>query len=340
MCVCGAQHVCSKHLQEDSVACSKRGGLGSDLASLLGLIQSMTAWKLTIGRQYWHTNPSPSELHSYNIPAKWRSLVWVLSQMWCSPVRILLNAYCNFAWYESHTKKTCLKLNWAVEGILLFVQTDFYPTAESSAVAYLFHHLLFSGIFFRILFCTEFSWYILFWNVKYLLLTISDNSIYRFSQTTSSISHFLISRHYNLVCFISTNHFSLRGITRRLVIVFDIVQTELAEQMPHRFAGWLRPLEQCDPPSSDPGWQRREPFKDSDCGEQTLDALCRAPPAGLGTVSTLLAPVLPWSIEAFCEWEQPGGIKRQIYYPAFLWFYFLKHILLHCLVCLLCLPLC
>lgn len=40
------------HLQEDSVACSKRGGLGSDLASLLGLIQSMTAWKLTIGRQY------------------------------------------------------------------------------------------------------------------------------------------------------------------------------------------------------------------------------------------------------------------------------------------------
>lgn len=110
MCVCGAQHVCSKHLHEDSVACSKRGGLGSDLASLLGLIQSMTAWKLTIGRQYWHTNPSPSELHSYNIPAKWRSLVWVLSQMWCSPVRILLNAYCNFAWYESHTKKNLLEI--------------------------------------------------------------------------------------------------------------------------------------------------------------------------------------------------------------------------------------
>ncbi|TKS75551.1 Glutamate receptor ionotropic, kainate 2 [Collichthys lucidus] len=57
----------------------------------------------------------------------------------------------------------------------------------------------------------------------------------------------------------------------------------------------------CDLPPSDPSWQWREPFKDSNCGEQTLDALCRAPPAGLGTASTLLAPMLPRSIEAFCE---------------------------------------
>ncbi|KAK1889020.1 Glutamate receptor ionotropic kainate 2 [Dissostichus eleginoides] len=60
-------------------------------------------------------------------------------------------------------------------------------------------------------------------------------------------------------------------------------------------------MTQCDLSPSDPSWQRREPFKDSNCGEQTLDALCRAPPAGLGTASTLLAPVLPRSIEAFCE---------------------------------------
>lgn len=60
-------------------------------------------------------------------------------------------------------------------------------------------------------------------------------------------------------------------------------------------------IKRCDLPPSDPSWQRREPFKDGNCGEQTLDALCRAPPAGLGTASTLLAPVLPRSIEAFCE---------------------------------------
>lgn len=73
-----------------------------------------------------------------------------------------------------------------------------------------------------------------------------------------------------------------------------------------RFTGWLRPLQQCDLPPCDHSWQRREPFKDSNCGEQTLGALCRAPPAGLGTASTLLAPMLPWSIEALTT---PSGLS-------------------------------
>lgn len=149
----------------------------------------------------------------------------------------------------SHTrKKNLLEIKLSSWGNPFICSNWLLPHSWKFSSIINIHHLLFSGIFFIILFCTEFSWYILFWNVKYLLLTISDNSIYRFSQTSSSISHFLISHHYNLVCFISTNRFSLRGITRRLVIVFDIVQTELAEQTPHRFAGWLRPLEQCDPP--------------------------------------------------------------------------------------------
>ena len=82
----------------------------------------------------------------------------------------------------------------------------------------------------------------------------------------------------------------------------------------------MDPSQQCDLTLSDHGWQRREPFKDSNCGEQTLDALCRAPPAGLGTASTLLAPVLPWSIEAFYEQEQAGGeeeFKRRDVLSAF-----------------------
>ena len=86
-----------------------------------------------------------------------------------------------------------------------------------------------------------------------------------------------------------------------------IRRTELTDRAPRRFTGWLRPLQHCDLPPSDPSWQRREAFKDSNCGEQTLDALCRAPPAGLGTASTLLAPMLPRSIEAFCEWKQAVG---------------------------------
>ncbi|TKS75569.1 Glutamate receptor ionotropic, kainate 2 [Collichthys lucidus] len=66
----------------------------------------------------------------------------------------------------------------------------------------------------------------------------------------------------------------------------------------------------CDLPPSDPSWQWREPFKDSNCGEQTLDALCRAPPAGLGTASTLLAPMLPRSIEAFSVYSRLSFIAQ------------------------------
>ncbi len=98
------------------------------------------------------------------------------------------------------------------------------------------------------------------------------------------------------------SHFLLlHRIARCFDVVLDIEWTELTDRAPHRFTGWLRSLQHCDLPPSDPSWQRKEPFKDSNCGEQTLDALCRAPPAGLGTASTLLAPVLPRFIEGFCE---------------------------------------
>lgn len=126
MCVCGAQHVCSKHLQEDSVACSQRGGLGSDLASLLGLIQSMTAWKLEkdnidtripLPVSFIHTIFQPNEGPQCGCWAKCGAPQW--EYYWMHTV-ILLDM--------SHTqKKTCLKLNWAVEGILLFVQTASTP---------------------------------------------------------------------------------------------------------------------------------------------------------------------------------------------------------------------
>lgn len=113
----------------------------------------------------------------------------------------------------------------------------------------------------------------------------------------------------------------LHIIARCFDVVFDSGWTELTDRAPHSFTGWLRPLQHCDLPPSDPSWQRREPFKDSNCGEQTLDALCRAPPAGLGTASTLLALMLPRSIEGFCECKQAAGerrergsLKREMYY--------------------------
>lgn len=35
---------------------------------------------------------SPGELHSYNVSTKWGSSVWALSQIWCSPVSVILNS--------------------------------------------------------------------------------------------------------------------------------------------------------------------------------------------------------------------------------------------------------
>jgi len=101
-------------------------------------------------------------------------------------------------------------------------------------------------------------------------------------------------------------------ISWSMYFVFERWLIKLAKWDPHWFTGWLRPLQQCDLPLSDPSWQRREPFKDSNCGEQTLDALCRASPAGLGTASTLLAPLLPWSIEAFFVGENRQRERRNL----------------------------
>lgn len=118
-----------------------------------------------------------------------------------------------------------------------------------------------------------------------------------------------------------------RRVAQSFDVLLDIRWTEAADWAPHRFTGWLRPLLHCDLPPSDPTWQRREPFKDSNCGEQTLDALCRAPPAGLGTASTLLAPMLPRSIEVFCGWKTgrgramaQGKLKREMCNIFCLWF--------------------
>lgn len=82
---------------------------------------------------------------------------------------------------------------------------------------------------------------------------------------------------------------------------------ELTERALGRFTGWPRPLTLWSLSLWSRLAEEREPFKDADCGGQTLDALCRAPPAGPGTASTLLAPMLLCSVEAMCERKQAVG---------------------------------